>query len=128
MRRRVSVTGPSEVATAWERYLFPARWAEWAPQIRAVECTAERIAPGVSGVVRGPAGLAIPFRVLEVDDAARAWRWSVTAAGIRVVMHHDLAATPDGTVAGLTMDGPAVVVLGYGPVARLALRRLVATD
>ena len=125
MRRRVTVTGRADVATAWGRYLVPSRWPDWAPQIRAVDTTGDRLVPGLRGIVRGPIGVAVPFHVDAVDEAARTWRWTVTVAGVRVTMWHDLATTPVGTVAGLTLDGPPPIALGYGPMARVALRRLV---
>lgn len=132
MRRRIIVSGPLDVAAAWGRYEEPTRWPEWAPQIRAVDADGDRITPGLEGIVRGPLGVAIRFRIERVDAAARTWSWTVTAAGMRVAMHHDLTehrtGTAKGTRAGLTIDGPAMVALTYGPAARVALRRLLRLD
>lgn len=129
MRRRITVSGPLDAAAAWDRYEEPARWPEWAPQIRAVDADGDRIVPGLRGIVHGPLGVAIPFRIERVDVSARTWSWTVTAVGVRVAMHHDLTGHVTGsageTRAGLTIDGPAVIALTYGPVARIALRRLL---
>lgn len=125
MRTRVTATGRIDLRTAWERYLFPARWPDWAPQIRSVHVVEHRLRPGLTGVVHGPPGLSVPFRIDDVDDAAHTWSWTVTAAGARLWMHHDLGAREDGTVAGLTVQGPAPIVLTYPLVAGIALRRLL---
>ena len=47
------------------------------------------------------------------------------AAGVRLVLHHTVAAAGTGTRTGLTVAGFAPAVLGYLPLARVALRRLV---
>lgn len=125
MRRALSVTGPVDVETAWDRYLFPHRWPDWAPQIRSVDVDEERLRPGLTGVVHGPPGVAVRFRVDAVDPAIHTWAWTVTALGVNVRMRHDLTASADGTVAGLTVDGPALIALTYPPLAALALRRLL---
>ena len=150
--------GSAPVPVAWERYAEPARWSQWAPQIRGVEVAEDRIRSGLQGVVRGPLGVRVRFHVDEVDASSHSWRWTVVVWGIRLRMHHDLSAhdlpspeLPHGearlprnrhhderlreggqrgplTLAGLTVDGPALLVLGYAPVARLALSRLVRGD
>ena len=128
MRRRIEVKGPVDPATAWERYADLGRWAMWAPQIRSVEAGADRLAVGLRGTVHALGGLRVPFVVDDVDPGARAWRWTVNVAGIRVHMLHDLTPTRGGTTAGLTMDGPAPFALTYGVPARVALRRLCRVD
>lgn len=125
MRRRVTATGPLDLRTAWERYLFPSRWPGWAPQIRSVDVAEDRLRPGLTGVVHGPPGVAVRFRIDAVDTVANTWAWTVTVAGARVRMHHDLRARGDGTVAGLTVEGPAPIVLTYPLGAGIALRRLL---
>lgn len=124
MRRRITVTGPVDVATAWERYAELRRWADWAPQVRGVEATGQRLVPGLRGRVRAPLGVRVPFVVDRVDEAARGWRWTVSVLGLAVTLTHDLTATPGGTRAGLTIEAPAPFALTYGLPARVALRRL----
>ena len=120
-------TGPVDPAEAWERYAVPARWPEWSPQITGVEPSAPRIAQGVTGRVRGPLGIALPFLVDEVDEAARRWRWSVYAGQVRLTLVHWVSPGPDGgTTTGLRVSGAAPLVVGYAPLAQLALKGLVA--
>ncbi|GAB7044787.1 hypothetical protein [Catenuloplanes niger] len=77
--------------------------------------------------MHGPLGLRVRFRVVAVDGTGpvRSWSWAVSAAGLRLVLRHTVEAVATGTRTGLTLEGPAPVVLGYLPIARSALRRLV---
>ncbi len=126
-RRELSVEGRRDADDVWDRYVRPRRWPEWSPQIRSVDYAPERLAPGTSGVVHGPAGLRVRFRIVDVDASGpvRAWSWTVAAAGVRLALRHTVEATAAGARTGLTVEGPAPVVAAYLPVDRLALRRLV---
>ena len=42
-----------------------------------------------------------------------------------LTLHHAVLAVHDGTQTTLEIDGPALVVFPYAPVAEVALRRLV---
>ena len=42
-----------------------------------------------------------------------------------LTLHHAVLAVDDGTQTTLEIDGPALVVFSYAPVAEVALRRLV---
>ena len=125
---RVAVTGPCPADEVWDRYVRPHRWPEWSPQIRSVTYPHEELRPRTAGVVRAAGGLRAGFAVLEVDASGpvRMWSWSVSMAGIRLRLRHTVEATKEGTRTGLTVGGPMPVVLLYLPLARLALRRLVA--
>jgi len=119
-------SGPVAPGEAWDRYLRTERWSQWAPQIRDVESDAPLIAAGVTGRVRAPLGIAVPFRVTEVDDAARRWSWTVRVGPIALVLLHWVSDGPDGgSTTGLRMRGPLPVLAGYAPLAQLALSRLV---
>jgi hypothetical protein len=119
-------TGPEAPAEVWERYAVPARWPEWAPQITGVEVPAPRLVAGARGRVRGPVGVALPFVVDAVDEAARRWAWTVSLGPVRLHLLHWVAEGPDGgSTTGLRMDGPAPMVLAYAPLARVAIGRLV---
>ncbi len=123
---RVTASGPEDPATAWERYASLAAWPEWAGHIASVDADGERLRPGLRGTVSGPLGLGVRFVVREVDEAARTWSWDVRTGPVRLRLDHDVAARAGGgTTTGLDLEGPAPVVLGYAPVARLALARLV---
>ena len=104
----------------WEAYAEPARWHEWAPQIRAVR-PLERIRPGLRGEVEGLLGVRVRFEVTVVDEAARCWTWRVHVGLATLTIAHEVA---DGRTA-LVLDGPRPVIVVYAPVARLALSRLV---
>ncbi|NEK60702.1 SRPBCC family protein [Geodermatophilus sabuli] len=119
-------SGPEVPGEVWERYASPARWSQWAPQITGVDVPVDRLAAGVRGRVRGPAGLAVPFVVDTVDEQARRWSWTVEAGPVRLHLLHWVADGPDGgSTTGLRISGPAPVVLAYAPLARLAIGRLV---
>ena len=62
----------------------------------------------------------------EVDEADRRWSWSVDVGPARLVLTHWVRPGPDGgTTTGLRSSGPAPLVLGYAPLAQLALHRLI---
>ena len=119
-------TGPVDPAEAWDRYAYPSRWSSWAPQTTGVETDALRIATGVTGRVRGPVGVSLPFVVDEADDASRRWHWTVELGPIRLRLLHWVSAGPDGgTTTGLRIRGPLPLVAGYAPAALVALHGLV---
>ncbi|AGL19362.1 SRPBCC family protein [Actinoplanes sp. N902-109] len=124
MRRQLAVSGPVPPGEAWDRYARPARWPEWSPQIRAVDYAGTLLTPGARGVVHGPLGLRVRFHIDDVTPA-RGWAWTVSVLGVTMHLHHTVAPAGPGSRTGLTIEGPAPVVLGYLPLARWALRRLV---
>ncbi len=123
--------GSASVATAWERYADPALWPTWAPQIQDVETDTERLTPGGSGVVRAGVTprptLGIPFTVLAVDEPARQWSWRARVGPATLLLEHGVTPHDGGASTWLRVHGPLPVVLGYAPVAWLALTRLVAS-
>jgi hypothetical protein len=119
-------TGTAPPAEVWERYAVPARWPGWSPQITGVDVAADRIAQGVTGRVRGPLRVALPFVVDEVDEATRQWTWSVYAGPARLRLTHWVSPGPDGgATTGLRVRGAAPLVAGYAPLALVALKGLV---
>jgi hypothetical protein len=121
-------TGPLPPGEVWERYAVPARWPDWAPQITGVEVPVSRLAAGVRGRVRGPLGVTLPFVVDTVDETARRWSWTVSLGPVQVHLLHWVAEGPDGgSTTGLRISGPAPLVVGYAPLAQLAISRLVRT-
>ncbi len=126
MRLRVTASGPVAPATAWERYASLAAWPEWAGHIATVDADGPRLRTGLTGRVSGPLGVGVRFVVTEVDPGGLTWSWRVRTGVVRLHLSHDLVTlVGGGTRAGLTIDGPAPVVVGYAPIARLALGRLV---
>lgn len=126
MQLTLRAAGPVSADEAWDRYARPERWRVWAPQIRRVQASAERIAAGVTGRVYGPAGLSVGFVVDAVDEADRTWSWTVRLGPITLRLDHGVTARAGGSATWLTVHGPPPVVLGYAPVARLALHQLVS--
>ncbi len=119
-------SGPLDPAAAWERYAVPSRWPEWSPQISRVELPVERIAPGVRGTVHAAGGVKLGFVIDAVDEAARTWSWTVRFTLVKLHLDHWVEDGPDGgSTTGLRVSGPAPVVLGYAPLAKVALERLV---
>jgi len=125
MRRGVSATGALHPHAVWDRYATPSEWPSWAPQIRSVECSRDRLAPGVTGRVHGLFGVTTEFEVLSVDEMLRTWSWRVRSGPATLTLHHAVLEVAEGTQTTLEIEGPAVVVLPYAPVAQVALRRLV---
>lgn len=121
--------GRAPVALAWERYADPAMWPTWAPQIQRVDTSMDRLEPGGTGVVR--AGLlprptlGVPFEVLDVDEGAHEWSWRIRLGLLRLRLEHGVTGHLTGSTTWLRLHGPLPVVLGYAPVARFALGRLV---
>lgn len=129
MKVTVSASGPADPDAVWDRYIHPARWSEWSPQIRSVEYPDESLSPGGLGTVHGPCGVAVTFEILDVDDEKRCWSWQVKILGIALTLDHDVRARDVNGVSGslttLDINGPGPLVIGYAPIARLALSRLV---
>ena len=127
MHRQLAVAGPIAPALAWQRYAVLANWSDWAPFIFGVDASGPLLAAGLTGIVRGPAGLRVVFAVDDVDEVARAWRWTVRSGPVALHLGHEILARPGGgTVATLELEGPAPAVLGYLVPATVALKRLVA--
>jgi hypothetical protein len=125
MRTTITATGRADPATVWRRYEQLALWSTWSPQVHEVIAAAPRIAPGVNGLVVGPLGLRVPFEVLAVDDEAMEWSWHVRFGLVHATLDHVVRPAPGGSETELVVDGPAVVVVTYRPLAAIALRRLV---
>ncbi len=123
----ISVTGRAPAALVWTRYTRPQLWSSWSPQISGVDCADEVIGAGTTGVVHAVLGVRVRFEVTEVDDLAMRWAWTVhLPLRLRLRLRHWVDPAPGGgSRTGLLITGPAPVVLGYLPVARLALTRLV---
>jgi len=121
-----TVTGRAPAALAWERYVHPARWPSWSPQIRRVECCDDVLRTGSVGVVHALLGVKVPFEVTEFDDERRTWSFTARLPlSVRLHLTHTVQDAGTGCRTGLVVRGPAPVVVGYLPVARLALFRLV---
>jgi hypothetical protein len=123
--RRIEVTGRARPVVAWERYAELNAWPTWAPQIRAVQADGPRLAVGRSGTVHVLGGIRVPFVVTAVEADALTWSWIARLGPVALTLHHDLSLVPDGTRAGLVLEGPALLVATYGLLAQVPLTRLV---
>ena len=79
--------------------------------------------------MHGPCGIAANFEILEFSGEKRCWSWRVRVVGITIDMVHSVDPVRDAgknaSSTTLEIAGPAPIVLGYLPIARIALGRLV---
>lgn len=126
---RLSASGPLPVDEVWARYTQPAWWPRWAPHLREVDYPEPVVTPGTTGRVAGVGGVVADFRIDAVDEVARTWSWSVRSGPLRLSFEHgvDAAAPGSGQVstAWLVVHAVWPVALGYAPIARHSLGRLV---
>lgn len=128
MRATITVTGGADAAVAWSRYENLDLWPTWSPQISEVIAATRRITSGLAGLVVGPLGIRVPFEVLAVDAEAMEWSWRVRLGPVAATLDHVVRPAPGGCATELVIDAPAFAVIGYRPVAALALRRLVRSE
>jgi len=127
MELTVSAAGSLTPQAVWDRYVHPARWSQWSPQIPRVDCADETLRPGSRGRVHGPPGFAVDFIVEVLDPAEQRWSWRarVLLVGVRLHLEHGVHDDRIGVRTWLRIRGPAWVVLAYAPVAQWSLTRLV---
>lgn len=125
MSLTLAASGEAAPHVVWDRYLFPSEWPSWAPHITSVEYPHRELSPGADGVVHGPVGVALDFRVLAVDRATRTWSWRVGVGRLGVRLDHTVHGVGPGTRTTLVVHAPRALALPYAPLASWALRRLV---
>lgn len=127
MRLTLRADGTADLELVWRRYSTPELWTTWAPQIRRVECSAPTLDVGVTGTVFGVVpNLGARFEVVDFDEGEHRWAWDVLAGPVRMHLdHRSESRIGGGTSTSLVVDGPAVAVLTYAPVARISLESLV---
>ena len=87
--RRIAVSRVvrADREAAWDLLTDTARWPEWGPSVRAVDCDRRHIAAGTTGRVQIPGGLWIPFEITSSENFRWTWRVArVPATGHRVEM------------------------------------------
>ncbi|MFJ8864837.1 polyketide cyclase/dehydrase [Streptomyces sp. NPDC102473] len=117
--------GSARPEDVWLRYVTPACWPSWSPQIRAVRVDAERIAAGTRGEVVSLFGVTAAFAVESVDDERWRWVWRVRLGPVRLRLYHEVRRRPGGSATILRIEGPAAALAAYAGPARWALGRLV---
>lgn len=129
---RLTASGPLSVDDVWQRYTQPEHWTKWAPHLRKVDYPEQKVMPGTTGRVTGVGGVVAHFRIEAVDEAARTWAWSVRFGPLRIQFEHGVREDSSGpglkTTAWIITRGLWPVVLGYAPLARYSLGRLVSAD
>jgi hypothetical protein len=75
--------------------------------------------------VTGVGGVVAVFHVDAFDHDARTWSWSVRTGPLRVSFDHGVDDHDGGSTAWLVTHAPWPVAVGYAPVARWSLQRLV---
>ncbi|MFF4248676.1 polyketide cyclase/dehydrase [Streptomyces sp. NPDC001822] len=118
-------TGRAEAEDVWLRYVTPARWPSWSPQIRAVRVDGERLTAGMRGEVVSLFGVTAAFVVESVDEERWEWAWRVRIGPVRLRLRHQVCRRPGGSSTGLVVEGPAIALAAYAAPARWALARLV---
>lgn len=123
----VDAHGRASADDAWLRFTTPASWSLWAPLIRDVEASEPILAPGTTGRVIGPPGVAVDFEVTSVDPDLRSWSWRAGRGPAAVHMdHHVVPAAGGGSRAFLRVPGRSAALLQpYRIPASAALRGLV---
>ncbi|KQW47962.1 hypothetical protein ASC77_16305 [Nocardioides sp. Root1257] len=124
----VEASGTAHPDAVWRRFTHPSQWSSWASQIRDVRTDDPEVRVGGTGRVIGPGPVAVDYEVVEVDAGLRAWSWEVVLGPARVRMrHYVLPTAAGGSRAVMQVHGPSAVPgQAYRPLARAALRRLVA--
>ncbi len=121
----VRAEGSAPPDVVWARYTEPERWPTWAPHMKRAEYPYPRVLPGTFGRVYAYGGLSLLFSIDAVDEAERVWDWSVYLASQRVELQHGVVSRGSRTRAWARIGLPLPLALGYAPMAKLALRRLV---
>ena len=114
MTVRSSIDIEASADSVWPLIAEFRRWPDWGPTVSAVDVEAEHVAPGVSGRVRTPVGVWLPFTITEVVEG-RSWGWRV--AGIEATGHQLVATGPSTSrveFTAPTWGAPYVLVLRRG--------------
>ncbi|MFG2588024.1 SRPBCC family protein [Streptomyces sp. NPDC048438] len=117
--------GRAAAEDVWLRYVTPARWPSWSPQIMAVRVNDERIRPGTRGEIVSLFGVTAAFVVESVDEERWRWAWRVRLGPVRLRLRHEVQHRPGGSATTLRIEGPAVALAAYAGPARWALGRLL---
>lgn len=93
------------------------RWPRWGPTVTRAEIEGGLLTLGVSGRVRTPVGVELPFTITEFVPGV-SWSWRV--AGVPATRH---GVDPDGDGCRVWMSAPWWAP-AYLPVLVIALRRI----
>jgi Polyketide cyclase / dehydrase and lipid transport len=124
--RTLHASGPLPADAVWERFAVPGRWPEWEEQVQRVDLATERLTPGATGRLHVGYGVALPFTVEAVDEAARRFAWTVKVGLLKLRLELSVAPAPGGgSTAVMTANGPGPLVAGYAGRSQASLQRAV---
>jgi hypothetical protein len=105
-------------AAVWDILVDTARWREWGPSVREVDCSDRRIRAGSTGRVRTSLGFWVPFEVTDFDPLRR-WGWKV--GGLPATGHRVDKGPPGKSF--VVFEVP-LAAFPYGLVCLVAARRI----
>jgi hypothetical protein len=103
--------------SAWALIAGTGSWPQWGPSVSAVDPADAPLSLGLTGRVRTPLGLWLPFKVTAFDPP-HSWAWSVF--GIPATSHSVEPARGGCRV----LFGVPAPAFAYLPVCRFALHRI----
>lgn len=108
------INAPADLVWATMRDIE--RWPEWTPTVTSVRLrTPPPLAVGSRAVIRQPKLPPALWRVVELDDSLRSFRWVNSVPGVRVVATH--VVVPFGERSRVTLsvrfDGLLAGILGF---------------
>lgn len=106
-------------ASAWALISDTGSWTQWGPSVSEVQPANAALSLGLTGRLRTPLGLWLPFEVTAFDPP-HSWAWSVL--GIPATSHL-VEPAPGGCRVVFGVPAPA---FAYLPVCRFALHRIAA--
>lgn len=124
----VRAKGSASPDVVWARYTEPEQWPTWAPHMKRAEYPYSRVTPGTFGRVYAYGGFSLLFSIDAVDEAERTWDWSVYVGSQRIELKHGVVSRGSRTQTWASVGLALPLALGYAPVAKLALHRLVGAS
>jgi uncharacterized protein YndB with AHSA1/START domain len=102
----------------WRLLTDTQTWTHWGPSVREVDSTERFIRAGLTGRIRTPFGVWVPF-IIDTFEPEHYWDWRV--GGVAATGHRVDPRGPDQC--RLTFTVP-VWAAGYTVVCRVALNRI----
>ena len=129
MRATITASGGADPAVAWARY------ENLEPLVDVVAADpgghrrdAPHSRPASTAWSSGRSGCGCRSRCWPSTPEAMEWSWHVRLGPVHARLDHVVRHAPGGCTTEVVIDAPAFAVVGYRPLAALALRRLVRRD
>jgi len=128
--RKFSITtdiaAPAE--RVWQVMSDVERWHEWTPSVRSIErLDSGPFAIGSRVVIRQPKFPPAWWKLTAIEPG-RSFTWVSAAPGFRVVGHHCVEPTPDGSRATLSLELQGVLGGVWGRLTRDITERYLAME